>query len=292
MRLLIILIISLALFSCESKYPGFLISQKGVYFKYLQLGEDNERPGYGDYIVVDLAYLTVDDSLFFKGRRKFQITKNNFDGSIDECFSLLSIGDSADFIISADKFFNKTLGIDNPSFLPKNSDMKITAKMLDFLDQETYDKQKAEFLSWVEDFGEYEKVLLGHYLDNEDISVSPSRTGLYHVVLKEGNDNIVAKGDTVVVHYEGRFLSGKTFDSTVDRNSPFEFVYGTEWQVIKGLEEAIGKMKEQEKALFIMPSDIAFGNNGSSTGIIPPFTSVIFTVELIQIRKTDSLITN
>ena len=58
------------------------------------------------------------------------------------------------------------------------------------------------------------------------------------------------------------------------------------------LEEAIGEMKENEKALFIMPSDIAFGNSGSSTGIIPPFTSVVFTVELLQVRKCDSLKTN
>ena len=51
------------------------------------------------------------------------------------------------------------------------------------------------------------------------------------------------------------------------------------------MEDAIGMMHEGEKALFIMPSELAFGENGSSTGIIPPFTSLIFEVELVAIHK-------
>jgi FKBP-type peptidyl-prolyl cis-trans isomerase FkpA len=88
-----------------------------------------------------------------------------------------------------------------------------------------------------------------------------------------------------VVHYEGRFLNGKFFDSTRQRNDPFQFVYGQQWQVVKGMEEAIGMMHEGEKALFIMPSGLAFGQTGSSTGIVPPFTSLIFEVELLLVKK-------
>ena len=88
----------------------------------------------------------------------------------------------------------------------------------------------------------------------------------------------------MTVNYEGRFLNGKFFDSTVRRKQPFQFVYGTEWQVVEGLEEAIGMMKEGEKSLFILPSNLAFGTEGSSTGIVPPFTSLIFEVELLAIN--------
>jgi FKBP-type peptidyl-prolyl cis-trans isomerase len=53
-------------------------------------------------------------------------------------------------------------------------------------------------------------------------------------------------------------------------------------QVIGGLEEAIGRMREGEKALIILPSELAWGEKGSSTGIIPPFTSVIYELELLK----------
>jgi len=53
--------------------------------------------------------------------------------------------------------------------------------------------------------------------------------------------------------------------------------------VVKGLEEAIGLMKEGEKSLVILPSEQAFGSEGSSTGMIPPFTSLIFEVEILEV---------
>ena len=114
--------------------------------------------------------------------------------------------------------------------------------------------------------------------------MKPTGSGLYHLKLREGTGKRIEKGDTVTVNYEGRFLNGKFFDSTIRRNQPFQFVYGTEWQVVKGLEEAIGMMHEGEKSLFILPSDLAFGTEGSSTGIIPPFTSLIFEVEILKVN--------
>ena len=77
-------------------------------------------------------------------------------------------------------------------------------------------------------------------------------------------------------------VHGRFFDSTVKRNQPFEFVFGTELQVIPGLEDAIGRMREGQRALVILPSDLAWGEKGSSTGIVPPFTTVIYEVELLK----------
>ena len=281
-------IISIFIFifiSCKPKYEGFEKSDNNFYYKFNQVGEGQTTPKFDDYIVVDIAYKTINDSVFFKGRRKFKLTEPKFKGDISYCFAILSQGDSVDFIISANDFFTKTINSKLPSFFNEKSDMVVSAKMLEIINKEDYDKQKEEFLSWVEDFGDYEKVLLKHYIEGEEISVAPSVTGLYKQTQKSGNNIKVQRGDTVVVHYEGMFLNGKYFDSTKKRNSPFEYVYGTEWQVVKGVEEAIGQMTEGEKAIFIMPSELAFGNQGSSTGIIPPFTPVIFKIELLQVRK-------
>jgi FKBP-type peptidyl-prolyl cis-trans isomerase len=162
--------------------------------------------------------------------------------------------------------------------------MVVDLNMIEIQSQEEYQKEKTAFLKWVEDFGEYESVILKQYLEENKINSEPTSSGLYKFVIEEGNERQVSEGDTVIVHYEGKFLNGKYFDSTVKRKEPFGFVYGTEWQVIDGLEEAIGMMKEGERSLFIIPSELAFGKKGSSTGIIPPYTSVIFEVHLLEIN--------
>ena len=106
-------------------------------------------------------------------------------------------------------------------------------------------------------------------------------------MLQEGVGKLIEPGDTITINYEGKFLNGKFFDSTIKRNQPFQFVYGTEWQVIKGLEEALSLMYEGEKSLFIFPSELAFGSEGSSTGIIPPYTSLIFEVEILEVISSN-----
>lgn len=158
--------------------------------------------------------------------------------------------------------------------------------MLDIQTSDEYQHEKEAFLSWIEDFGDYEKVVLRQFIAEKKLSLDPLPSGLLYLNLVPGTGNKVAMGDTVTVHYEGRFLNGRFFDSTVRRNQPFQFVYGTEWQVISGLEEAIGMMREGERSLFILPSEMGFGNEGSSTGIIPPFTSLIFEVELLKVSSS------
>lgn len=278
------LIIFLASCSYFSKYPGYSKTWSGIYYKLLAIGDDKNTAKIGDYVTIEISYATIKDSTFFNGRRKFQVTKPEFEGSIDECFVLLSKGDKAEFIINAGNFFTRTLQNNLPSFLDANSNMKVTIKMEDIQNEADYENQKKAFMKWIEDFGDYEKEILAQYMRNEKLAIRPTESGLYFLKLKYGNGRKVAKGDTITVDYEGRFLDGKFFDSTIKRKEAFQFVFGTEWQVVKGLEEAIGLMEEGEKALVILPSELAFGQTGSSTGIIPPFTSLVFEVDLKKIN--------
>ncbi len=270
--------------SRNSPYPGYSRAKHGIYYQLHKIGEDTQHAQPGDYITVDLAYMTMNDSVFFTGQRKFQVTKPAFKGSIDECFMMLAEKESATFIISAGDFFRKTLETSLPQFLSGDGKMKVRIDVAEIQTAEDYNKEKEAFLNWIDDFGEYEKVILRQFIEEKKLDVKPTSSGLYYVVLHPGKGKKVELGDTVTVNYEGRFLNGKFFDSTIKRQQPFQFVYGTELQVIKGMEEAIGMMHEGEKALFIMPSDLAFGKSGSSTGIIPPFTSLIFEVEILKIN--------
>jgi FKBP-type peptidyl-prolyl cis-trans isomerase FkpA len=285
-RILIIVFAICITTSCSyfSKYNGYKKTWGGIYYKLLAIGEELPTPEVGDYITVDIVYKTINDSVFFKGKRKLQLTKPEYKGSIDDCFALLSKGDRAEFIINAGNFFHTTLQNNLPSFLVANDDMKVDIAMLDVQTEKDYENQKQAFLKWIEDFGSYEKELLSQYMKEQQISIKPTASGLYFLSLKHGYGIRVHRGDTVLVDYEGRFLDGKFFDSTIKRKESFQFVYGTEWQVIKGIEEAIGMMHEGEKALVIIPSGLAFGEEGSTTGIIPPYTSLVFEIELRRIN--------
>ena len=76
-------------------------------------------------------------------------------------------------------------------------------------------------------------------------------------------------------------MDGTKFDSSVDRNQPFEFVVG-QGQVIRGWDEALSMMHVGEKVKIILPSRIAYGERGAG-GSIPPFAPLMFEVELLEI---------
>ncbi|MBN2682709.1 MAG: FKBP-type peptidyl-prolyl cis-trans isomerase [Bacteroidales bacterium] len=272
--------------SCkQQKFEGYSQTDSGIYYKLISLGDsENKTAEISNYITVDLAYRTISDSLFFNGTRKFKIEKPSFAGEIDECFTMMAKDDSASFIINAYNFFTKTIEAPVPDFLLDDNLMKVDVKLLRIQTEKEFEMEKQEFLTWIKDFEEYEQVALNHYLEKNLVGINPSSSGMIKTIVNQGSGEKVKRGDTLVLHFEGKFLDGKIFDSTRKRNSAFEFVFGQEYQVIKGLEEAIATMKEGEFSIFIMPSEIGFGHKGSSTGYIPPFTSLIFEVELISVK--------
>lgn len=261
------------------------MTETGIHYKLISLGDGSAKPEILNYLTVNISYRTIKDSLFFQGLRKFQLTAPRYKGSIEECFLMLVLGDSASFYFPADSFFVKTLETSRPRFINKGDLMRADIKMMEIQTEKQYQLEKEAFLNWINDFGDYERVILKQYMDGEKLSIAPTSSGLFYIPIIKKEGKSVAIGDTITVNFEGRFFNSKIFDSTKKRNEPFQFVYGQKWQVIEGLEEAIGMMKEGEKSLFIIPSKLAFGEKGSSTGIIPPFTSVIFEVELIEVKK-------
>lgn len=101
-------------------------------------------------------------------------------------------------------------------------------------------------------------------------------------VISEGSGNEVKPGDTVSIHYTGFLTDGTKFDSSVDRNMPFETKIGV-GQVIKGWDMGVVGMKKGEKRKLTIPSDFAYGPYGAGD-VIPPNADLIFEVELLEIQ--------
>ena len=106
-------------------------------------------------------------------------------------------------------------------------------------------------------------------------------SGLKYEDLVEGTGESPRPGQTVVVHYTGTLENGKKFDSSLDRGRPFEFAIG-QGRVIKGWDEGVMSMKVGGKRRLIIPPALGYGNR--DLGVIPPNSTLIFEVELLELR--------
>lgn len=95
----------------------------------------------------------------------------------------------------------------------------------------------------------------------------------------------VLKGKEIVIHYQGRTLDGKVFDDSRRMAAPLRFVFGNEDQVLEGLEIALSQMTKKEVAEIILPSWLAFGSKGSADGRVPPYSTVVYKVEVLEVSK-------
>ncbi|MCD4650306.1 MAG: FKBP-type peptidyl-prolyl cis-trans isomerase [Candidatus Cloacimonetes bacterium] len=107
-------------------------------------------------------------------------------------------------------------------------------------------------------------------------------SGLQYEILTEGNGDVAKRGDDVSVHYTGWLMDDTKFDSSVDRNQPFEFPLGA-GRVIKGWDQGVAGMKIGEKRLLVIPPEMGYGMRGAG-GVIPPNATLKFEVELLKIR--------
>ncbi len=107
-------------------------------------------------------------------------------------------------------------------------------------------------------------------------------SGLRYKMIQKGNGKKAEKGKTVSVHYSGSLENGRVFDSSYARKKPIEFPLGM-GHVIEGWDEGIALLQVVDKARFVIPSHLGYGARGAG-GVIPPNATLIFDVELMDVK--------
>ncbi|MFH1005193.1 MAG: FKBP-type peptidyl-prolyl cis-trans isomerase [Bacteroidota bacterium] len=283
---------SIFYFGCSSPniHNDFSETENGLLYKLVGVGDSERKAKTNDYITAQIIIIADNDSVLFNSREfgidgtvTFKLPAPMFKKDYREGFQLLSEGDSAIFLTDAYTFFVCINQDIIPEKMNKNSVIRIETKIFKIRNEQEHELDEKEKQRALE-MGEFEeKKNLTDYLTLNKITNEPFANGIYYLKIREGNGPVLDSCNVAILYYRGCFLNGKYFDSNYE-TQPFEYIVGAEDQLIKGLETGVKKMHEGEKAKFIIPSYLAFGSQGSSTGIVPPFTTVIYEVELLKVQ--------
>ena len=110
-----------------------------------------------------------------------------------------------------------------------------------------------------------------------------TESGIKYKISKEGTGPNAKKDDLLSVHYSLQLVDGSEIDSSFTRGAPIEFTCGV-GQVIKGWDEAMQLLNKGSKARLVIPSELGYGSIGAGNGVIPPNATLIFDVELVDIK--------
>jgi len=119
-------------------------------------------------------------------------------------------------------------------------------------------------------------------LDKIAAGFSKTESGLRYQIIQKGSGAQASQGKEISVHYKGQLADGRVFDSSYDRKQPIDFTVGV-GQVIKGWDEGLQLLKVGDKARLVIPSHLAYGSQGAG-GVIPPDATLIFDVELMDVK--------
>jgi FKBP-type peptidyl-prolyl cis-trans isomerase len=209
------------------------------------------------------------------------VTEPTFKGDLMSGLKMLTEKDSATFLVNADSLFEKTFNFPRPEFIRAGSYLTFTVKVDKVQSKEQLEKEmKAE----AEKQSAIESVNIAKYIADNKLTTTKTASGLQYVITKQGGANKAVAGDTVVVHYTGKLLNGNKFDSSLDNGKPIEFPVG-QGMVIKGWDEAFTTLTKGTKATVIIPSALGYGPSAVGNGAIPAFSTLVFDVEFVNIKK-------
>ncbi|MDP9080976.1 MAG: FKBP-type peptidyl-prolyl cis-trans isomerase [Bacteroidota bacterium] len=295
-RLVFLALAAIALASCNG---GFTKGDGGMEYKIL---DDKSGPSIkeGDFISFNFIVKTDADSVLQSTYEKGQpirmpVPKLTGKGNIMTPFSTFSEGDSAIIKVNIDsmskghprpkelkgKFLVYVIKVEKVIAKGNLSDTVFQGRVRDYI-KNLSEEAKAK-----------EPAAIKKYIDDNKLKVTTTASGLNYVITQQGSGPLPVVGDTVVVNYTGRFMNGKIFETSVKAEAiknkmqinpmnpykPIRFALGG--GMIQGFTEGFQLFNKGTKATLVIPSKLAYGDQGSQ--MMQPYTPLAFDVEVVDI---------
>lgn len=237
-----------------------MVTDSGLEILMIEKGS-GPKPSSGDVVQVHYVGTLEDGTLFDSSRERgqpfaFPLGQGRVIPGWDEGIALLNQGGKAKLTIPPDLGYGET-GAGN--VIPPNATLTFEVELIDITAGSPSSPQVVPASDYTE-----------------------TESGLKYFDIAAGEGNTPNEGQTVSVHYTGWLTDGEKFDSSLDRGQPFSFTLGNR-EVIAGWDEGVATMKVGTVRQLVIPPELAYGSQGAG-GVIPPEATLIFEVELLDIR--------
>lgn len=275
----VLAVAAILIFQPFSKYKGFKKDRAtGIYYQfYGDIHDTADMPKTGDLVGIVFS-LRAGDSVLIPMMPNEMLMDSMYKGDLYAALRMMHVGDSATFIFNGQEFFENFMQTKEYPFgdEPLYADVKLYGVM----PHDQFVKMQAQYEEMMKEAQNKELESITKYLEENKLNIKPTEEGIYFKTMKPGKGDQPQKGQTVSVHYTGSFLDGTLFDSSIERGEPFMFTLGS-GQVIPGWDIALSKMHVGEKAMVIIPSNLAYG---AGNQYIPPYSPLHFEIELLSIQ--------
>jgi FKBP-type peptidyl-prolyl cis-trans isomerase FkpA len=291
---------ALGLASCNG---GFKKGNGGLLYD-VHVDKGGAKIKEGDFISLNLIAKTDGDSVLMSTYEQGHpiltlLQKSQSSGDIFAGVKLLGEGDSATIKTNIDSMYKKgmrrppikgkyvvyEIKVEKVISKGKLSDTAFNGRITSYLKVQT-DMMKKE-----------EPIKIKKYIDDNKLVGTTTPSGLFYVISNQGAGDKPAVGDTAEVFYTAKYLNGKIFETNVKEVAQKNKTYNPGLQykaihvpvgvkgVIAGWDEGLMLLNKGAKATFVIPSKLAYGEQGYQ--IIPPFTPLVFEVEMVSIIHPD-----
>ncbi|MBL7901484.1 MAG: FKBP-type peptidyl-prolyl cis-trans isomerase [Bacteroidia bacterium] len=257
----------------------------GYYYRLLSFQPSKTPVQKKEWIQLDLSFSTQNDSVFWDSFNNFNdlyvlpAQAPDTSKALNYWAAKGALKDSFELLIPTAVFYQmhfKYQGV--PGFSQSDSIVKVRAKLKRFLGNH-------EFKNLRDSLQNRELDLIRNYFETEEAFVKAKDSLGYYWVQRPSPWSPPAHFktlDRLMVNYEGCFLNGRVFEKS---KADFELIYGIPDQMVKGLNYVMGQLNEGQTAKIILPSALAFGENGSSNGTVPPYTPVLYNLKLTEVKR-------
>ena len=271
-------LICLSAISCR-KYNGFKHDSSGYYYHYFSCNENNEQPQTGDFVVVNMG-LRTKDSVISPMTQNNMLVDELYRGDIYCALRDMHLGDSATFIFDGPQFYEEFLGMGDYPF--GKSPIYVDIKLLKIMSKQDLEQAEERYQKYKKQIRHIEDSLILDYV--AEYRFENKFYGLYFTYNKRGSGPKAKVKQTVQILYRGRKLDNTVFENCTDSEHPLTFEIGKD-QVARGIDVIVQNMCVGDQVTVVLPSSYVFGEKGSEVFQIPPYTPLVYDVELLKIIK-------